>query len=121
MKGLVLHPAEGTKFSCQQSAYGDKSKPFPDSHSKLHGDNIKFSIKNGPLYQGSLLRRGMKQRLRDYPGCEVGTSPFGRFLACKVSDKSNRRILRYYTFIFSLFCSIASVTSYLTLSGPGGA
>ena len=34
--------------------------------------------------------------------------------ACKVSNKSNRRLLRYCTFIFSLSCSIASVTSYLS-------
>ena len=34
--------------------------------------------------------------------------------ACKVSKKSNRRLLRYFTFIFSLSCSIASVTSYLS-------
>ena len=33
--------------------------------------------------------------------------------ACKVSNKSSRRLLRYYTFSFSLFYSIASVTSYL--------
>ena len=33
--------------------------------------------------------------------------------ACKVSNKSNRRLLRYCTFIFSLSCGIASVTSYL--------
>ena len=33
---------------------------------------------------------------------------------CKVSNKSNRRLLRYCTLIFSLSCSIASVTSYLT-------
>ena len=32
--------------------------------------------------------------------------------ACKVSNKSDRRLLRYCTFIFSLSCSIASVTSY---------
>ena len=31
-------------------------------------------------------------------------------IACEVSNKSNRRLLRYYTFIFSLSCSIASVT-----------
>ena len=31
----------------------------------------------------------------------------------KVSNKSNRRLLRYCTFIFLLSCSIASVTSYL--------
>ena len=33
--------------------------------------------------------------------------------ACKVSNKSNRRLLRYCTFIFSLSSSITSVTSYL--------
>ena len=33
--------------------------------------------------------------------------------ACKVSKKSNRRLLRYCTFIFSFSCSIASVMSYL--------
>ena len=33
--------------------------------------------------------------------------------ACEISKKVNRRLLRYYTFIFSLSCSIASVTSYL--------
>ena len=33
--------------------------------------------------------------------------------ACKVSNKSNRRLLRYCTFIFSLSSSTASVTSYL--------
>ena len=27
-----------------------------------------------PLCQGSLLRPGLKQRLRDYPGCEVACS-----------------------------------------------
>ena len=34
--------------------------------------------------------------------------------ACKVSNKSNKRLLRYCTFIFSLSYSIASVTSYLS-------
>ena len=33
--------------------------------------------------------------------------------ACKDSKKSNRRLLRYCTFIFALSYSIASVTSYL--------
>ena len=33
--------------------------------------------------------------------------------ACKVSYESNRGLLRYCTFIFSMSCSIASVTSYL--------
>ena len=35
-------------------------------------------------------------------------------IACKVSNKSNERLLRHCTFIFSLSCSIASVTSYLS-------
>ena len=34
--------------------------------------------------------------------------------ACKVSNKSNRRLLRSCIFIFSLYCSIASVTPYLS-------
>ena len=34
--------------------------------------------------------------------------------ACKVSNKSNKRLLKYCTFIFSLSYSIASVTSYLS-------
>ena len=34
--------------------------------------------------------------------------------ACKVRNKSSRRFLRYCTFIFSLSCSIESVTSYLS-------
>ena len=34
--------------------------------------------------------------------------------ACKVSNKSNKRLLRYCTFIISLSCRIASVTSYLS-------
>ena len=32
--------------------------------------------------------------------------------ACKISNKSNKRLMRYCTFIFSISCSIASVTSY---------
>ena len=28
---------------------GDKSKPYFDSHSKLFGNKMKFSIKNDPL------------------------------------------------------------------------
>ena len=51
--------------------HGDKWKPYPDSHSKLHGDKIKFSLKNDPCTQDSLLRRGPKQRLGDYPGYKV--------------------------------------------------
>ena len=34
--------------------------------------------------------------------------------ACKISNKSNRRLLGYWTFIFSLSFSIASVTSYVS-------
>ena len=34
--------------------------------------------------------------------------------ACKISNKSNKRFMRYCTFIFSMSCSIASVTSYLS-------
>ena len=34
--------------------------------------------------------------------------------ACKISNKSNQRLLRSCTFIFSMSCSIASVTSYLS-------
>ena len=34
--------------------------------------------------------------------------------ACKISNKSNRRLLRYYNFIFLLSCSIVSVTLYLS-------
>ena len=36
----------------------------------------------------------------------------GTIAACKVSNKSNKRLLRYCTFIFSLSCRIAFVTSY---------
>ena len=36
------------------------------------------------------------------------------FTACKISNKSNKRLLRYCTFIFSMPCRIASVTSYLS-------
>ena len=32
--------------------------------------------------------------------------------ACKISNKLNKRLLRYCTSIFSLFCRIASVTSF---------
>ena len=32
--------------------------------------------------------------------------------ACKISNKSNKRLMRYCTFTFSISCSIASVTSY---------
>ena len=35
-------------------------------------------------------------------------------IACKISNRSNKRLLRYFTFIFSLSCGIASVTSYLS-------
>ena len=34
--------------------------------------------------------------------------------ACKISDESNERLARYCTFIFSMSCRIASVTSYLS-------
>ena len=34
--------------------------------------------------------------------------------ACKISNKSNKRLLRYCTFIFLMSCRIASVTSYLS-------
>ena len=34
--------------------------------------------------------------------------------ARKISNKSNKRLMRYCTFIFSISCSIASVTSYLS-------
>ena len=34
--------------------------------------------------------------------------------ACKILNKSKKRLLRYCTFIFSLSCRIASVTSYLS-------
>ena len=37
--------------------------------------------------------------------------------ACKISNKSNKRLMRYMvycTFIFSMSCSIASVMSYLS-------
>ena len=34
--------------------------------------------------------------------------------ACKVANKSNKRLLRFCAFIFSLSCSNASVTSYLS-------
>ena len=33
--------------------------------------------------------------------------------ACKISDKSNKKLLRYRTCTFSLSCRIASVTSCL--------
>ena len=71
--GLVLRPAEGARFPYQQMienlcACSDKLKPYADSHSKLHGNKTKFSFNNDRLYQGSLLRRGLKQRLRDYSG-----------------------------------------------------
>ena len=50
-------------------------------------------------------------------GNEIGNG--AKFLcqvltACKISNKSNGRLLRYCTFIFSLSCSIASVTSCLS-------
>ena len=50
-------------------------------------------------------------------GNEIGNE--AKFLcqvltACKVLNKSNKRFLRYCTFIFSLSYSIASVTSYLS-------
>ena len=32
--------------------------------------------------------------------------------ACKISNKSNKKLMRYCTFIFSISYSIASVTSY---------
>ena len=35
------------------------------------------------------------------------------FKALKISNESNKRILRYCTFILSFSCRIASVTSYL--------
>ena len=34
--------------------------------------------------------------------------------ACKISNKANKRLMRYCTFIFPMSCSIASVTSYLS-------
>ena len=34
--------------------------------------------------------------------------------ACKILNKSDKRLLRYYMFIFSMSCRIASVTSYLS-------
>ena len=34
--------------------------------------------------------------------------------AWKISNKSNKRLMRYCTFIFSMSCSIASVMSYLS-------
>ena len=34
-------------------------------------------------------------------------------MACKISNESNERLLRYCTFDFSLFCHIASGTTYL--------
>ena len=33
---------------------------------------------------------------------------------CKISNKSNKRLTRYFIFIFSMSCSIASVTSHLS-------
>ena len=41
-------------------------------HSKTNIGSFKYSHKNDPLCQGSLLRRGLKQRLRNYLGYEVG-------------------------------------------------
>ena len=35
-------------------------------------------------------------------------------ISCKISNKSNKRLMRYCTFIFSMSCSIASVMSYLS-------
>ena len=35
-------------------------------------------------------------------------------LLCKISNKSNKRLMRYCTFIFPMSCSIAPVTSYLS-------
>ena len=32
----------------------------------------------------------------------------------KISNKSNKRLMRYCTFILSMSCSVASVTSYLS-------
>ena len=40
-------------------------------HSKPGIDSFKYSHKNDPLCQGSLLRRGLKQWLRDYLEYEV--------------------------------------------------
>ena len=36
----------------------------------------------------------------------------GNLWSKKISNKSNKRLMRYCTFIFSMSCSIASVTSY---------
>ena len=49
------------------------------------GDKIKFSLKNDPCTQDSLLRRGPKQRLRDYPGYEVDLTHGGIHLVSKRS------------------------------------
>ena len=35
-------------------------------------------------------------------------------IACEVSNKSNKRLLRYWTLIFYMSCRIACVTSYLS-------
>ena len=39
--------------------------------------------------------------------------PFLSLTAHKISNESNKIILRYFTFILSFSCRIASVTSYL--------
>ena len=45
---------------------------------------------------------------------KIQISKVGALTACKLSNKSNKRLLRYCTFIFALSCRIASVTSYLS-------
>ena len=52
-------------------------------------------------------------------GFKVKRNSFVHFIcslltACKISNKSNKRLMRYCVFSFSMSCSIASVTSYLS-------
>ena len=47
----------------------------------------------------------------------VGFQPhfqLNKTTACKISNKSNKRLMRYCTFIFPMSCNIASVMSYLS-------
>ena len=53
----------------------------------------------------------------NYHGNEISNQ--GKFLcliltACEISNKSNKRLLKYCIFIFSMPCSIAPVMSYLS-------
>ena len=94
-----VHPAEGTQFSSQRSTYNDKSKPYPESHSKFHGDKINFSINNDPLYQGSLLRQGLKQKSRRLPWVRGWLLMFSLLLAsCLMSWTTAANNMTFFSF-----------------------